>query len=216
MRTTITVWADIRCPWCWISHRRLGAALARVEEEQGDREFTVLRRSFLLEPTGPDHPARTVREAALTSWGVDTAGWEALRGRAEASGRAEGLAIGLDGVRNLDSRAAHRLIKLATASGTDSARAWELSFAALLEHHEDLADPVALRRLGVELGLDSAEVDATLRSDGFASEVAADHRAAAELGVHTVPTVLYGDRTLQGDRSVDELVAFLSPEGVLR
>ena len=117
-----------------------------------------LRRSFLLEPAGPDHPAWTVREAALTSWGMDAAGWEALCDRAEASGRAEVLVIGLDGVRNLDSRAAHHLIKLATARGIDPARAWDRSFSALLEHHEDLANPVALRRLGaapVEYGRDS-------------------------------------------------------------
>ncbi len=49
MTTTITVWADIRCPWRWMGHRRLRSALNRL-----GRKAVVEHRSFLLEPAGPE------------------------------------------------------------------------------------------------------------------------------------------------------------------
>lgn len=203
--TMITVWADIRCPWCWMGHRRLGAALERV-----GREVPVVRRSFLLEPAGPDAPDRTVRGAALNSWGMSEAQWEATRRRVADASREDGLEIDMDGVRSIDSRPAHRLIKLAIARGIDPDRTWERLFAAHLEHREDLEEPRTLHRIGTELGLDGAEVDALLNSDEFLAEVEADHRAAVEHGVSSIPTFVHDGRALSGARSVEELVAFLS------
>ncbi|MGW5879112.1 DsbA family oxidoreductase [Nocardiopsis terrae] len=211
--TTVTVWADVRCPWCWMGHRQLAAAVRRLG---ADRGVTVVRRSYLLEPTGPDGPALTVREAALTSWGMDRAGWEAMRERVAAAARRDGLAIDMDGVRNVDSRPVHRLLKMAEARGADPDRAWDLAFSALLERHEDVADPAVLRRLGAAFGLDPAEVDGLSDSDGFAEQVGADHRAAVEHGVRSVPAFLHGDRVLSGRRDAGELAAFLSGEGVVR
>lgn len=209
--TTITVWADIRCPWCWMGHRRLGAALERVE-----REVTVVRRSFLLEPAGPDAPDRTVRGAALNSWGMSEAEWEATRRRVADAGREDGLEIEMDGVRSIDSRPAHRLIKLAITRGIDPDRTWDRLFTAHLGQREDLEDPGTLLRIGTELGLGGAEVDALLSSDEFVAGVEADHRAAGEHGVTSIPTFVHEGRALGGARSTDELVAFLSGAEAVR
>ncbi|WP_026118870.1 DsbA family oxidoreductase [Nocardiopsis ganjiahuensis] len=226
--TTITVWADIRCPWCWMGHRRLGAALERL-----GREVTVVRRSFLLEPAGPDAPDRTVRGAALNSWGMSEAEWDAVRNRVAKGGREDGLEIEMDGVRSigppvarhhpqrsptaqLSPYPAHRLIKLAVTHGTDPERAWDRLFSAHLEQREDLEDPGTLRRIGTELGLDGGAVDALLDSGGFAAEVEADHRAAVEQGVSSIPAFVREGRALGGARSTDELVAFLNGAEAVR
>lgn len=208
--SAITVWADIRCPWCWMGQRRLGAALERV-----GRAVTVVHRSFLLEPAGPESPDRTVRAAALNSWGMSEAQWNATRRRVADAGRTDGLTIDMDGVRSIDSRPAHRLIKLAVARGADPNRAWDRAYSGHLERHEDLEDPAVLRDIGTELGLDGAEVDTLLDSDRYADEVEEDHRAALALGVGAIPGFLHGDRVVSGARAVDELVAFLNG-GVVR
>ncbi|MEU3017414.1 MULTISPECIES: DsbA family oxidoreductase [unclassified Nocardiopsis] len=203
--SVITMWGDIRCPWCWIGRRRLTAALERV-----GGEVTVVHRSFLLEPEGPRSRDRTVRGAALNSWGLSPQRWEATRLRVAEAGRADGLSIDMDGVLSIDSRPAHRLVKLAVARGVAPDRAWDRAFSGHLERREDLADPVTLRGIGTELGLDGSEVDSLLGSDRYADEVEDDHRAAVARGIGTIPSLVHGDRVLSGARSVDELVDFLT------
>ena len=210
----ITVWADIRCPWCWMGHRRLRAALERLGP--AGREVGVARRSFLLEPAGPDSPDRTVRGAALNSWGMSEARWEATRSRVAEASRREGLQIDMDEVLSVDSRPAHRLIKLAVSRGSDPDQVWDLVYAAHLERREDLTDPGALRRVGKELDLTEGDVDALLGSDDFAAEVEADHREAVAQGVGSIPTYLHAGKALSGARSTDELVEFLSGTGARR
>ncbi|MCK9870754.1 DsbA family protein [Nocardiopsis dassonvillei] len=204
MTTTITVWADVRCPWCWMGHRRLRSALGRL-----DRETVVEHRSFLLEPAGPEGAFLTVREAALTSWGMDEREWEAVRSRVATAAGAQGLTIDMDGARSVDSRPVHRLLKYATARGVDAHRAWDDAFAAHLAANDDLTDPVALRRLAAGWGIRGAEVDGLLAGEDLLAEVEADHRAAVVLGIKSIPTFVSGDRALSGHRSEDELVAFL-------
>ncbi len=163
---TPTVWADVRCPWCWMGHRSLAAAL-----ERRDRREPVVRASYLLDPHGEGHPGRTVREVALASWGMDEDGWRAMRDRVETAGRAFGLRIRMDGVPAIDSRPAHRLLKLAHARGVDPEHAWDLAFSALLEHNRDLGDPEVLRDLAVEMGLTAEDTDPLWSSTHFAAEV---------------------------------------------
>ncbi|GAA1459429.1 DsbA family protein [Nocardiopsis exhalans] len=204
----ITVWADIRCPWCWMGHRRLRAALERLGT--AGREMTVVRRSFLLEPTGPDSLDRTVRGAALNSWGMSEARWEATRSRVAEASRREGLGIEMNEVLNVDSRPAHRLIRLAVSRGFDPEQVWDQLYTAHLERREDLTDPETLRRVGKGLGLTEGDVDALLGSDDFAAEVEADHREAVAQGVGSIPTYVHAGQALSGARSVDDLVEFLS------
>ncbi|GAA1072140.1 DsbA family oxidoreductase [Nocardiopsis metallicus] len=204
----ITVWADIRCPWCWMGHRRLKAALERLGA--AGREVTVVRRSFLLEPAGPDSPDRTVRGAALNSWGTSQAQWEATRSRVAEASRREGLGIEMNEVLNVGSRPAHRLIKLAVSRGFDPGQVWDQLYTAHLERREDLTAPEALRRAGKGFGLAEGDVDALLDSDDFAAEVEADHREAVAQGVGSIPTYAHAGQALSGARSVDELVEFLS------
>lgn len=207
----ITVWADIRCPWCWMGHRRLRAALERLGP--AGREVTVVRRSFLLEPAGPDSADRTVRGAALNSWGMSEARWEATRSRVAEASRREGLKIEMDEVLSVDSRPAHRLIKLAVSRGSDPDQVWDRFYTAHLARREDLADPGTLRLVGAELGLTEGDVDALLGSDDFTAQVEADHREAVAQGVGSIPAYVrggHGGKALSGARSTDELVEFLS------
>lgn len=207
--STIDVWADIRCPWCWMGHRRL---MSLVE----GTDVVVRHRSFLLEPGGPEGEHTTVREAALTSWGMDAQGWEELRGRVESAGVRAGLAIEMAGVRAIDSRPGHRLLKFAESRGVDAHLAWDRVFAAHLRHHEDLEDPEVLRRLGGEWGVDAGELDDLLDGDAFASEVEADHRVAVELGVRSVPSFVHAGQVLSGYRETHELAALFDLTGVAR
>lgn len=201
---TLQVWADIRCPWCWMGHRRLGEAIRR-----SGVTARIEHRSFLLEPQGPETGRRLIAEVAVSEWGLSTSEWAARRDRIEQSANADGLSIHIDSARTIDSRDAHRVLKLVAATGLDSVAAWEAMFAAHLEHNHDLEDWENLARLGAEAGLGRTETLALAESDDFSTEVLADHHEAQARGIHAVPTVVIGKRDLSGARSVSELEALL-------
>lgn len=201
------MWADIRCPWCWMGHRRLNEAVRR-----SGNAVRVQHRSFLLEPQGPEAGRRTVGQVAISEWGMTQAQWAARRAHIEQSAHTDGLSIRIDTARTIDSRDAHRLLKLAAARGHADA-AWEAMFAAHLELNQDLEDWDILIRIGVEVGLDRAEILALADSDVFGAEVLADHREAQSRGIDAIPAVVIGDRLLAGSRSVSELEGFVGTPG---
>ena len=73
-----------------------------------------------------------------------------------------------------------------------------------------IGDPVVLRGLAVQAGLDDAEVAAMLTGDAFGAAVRADERRAGQLGVHAVPHfVVDGRLTLSGAVPTEQLAAAL-------
>ncbi|WP_129667913.1 DsbA family oxidoreductase [Phytoactinopolyspora endophytica] len=202
--TTLQVWADVRCPWCWMGHRRLARAIA-----QSGASVQVQHRSFLLEPQGPTSERRLVGDVAIAEWGLTEAEWAIRRDRIERSGQVDGLRIRIDTARTIDSRGAHRVLKLVEARGLDVDAAWEAMFAVHLERNLDLEDWDQLADLGAGLGLDHQEVLGLANSEDYAAEVLTDHREAQSRGFHSVPTVAHGERHLSGARNTTELTAFV-------
>lgn len=204
---TVQVWADIRCPWCWIGHRRLSRAIAATDVPAG-----VEYRSFLLEPDGPEDEG-TVGEAAVTTWGMSELDWGARLAQIERGGRSEGLAIRMNTARLIDSRPAHRVLKLARERQLDQTAAWDAMFAAHLEYNVDLESWETLATVGQTFGLTREEVDELSDSDHFLDEVSSDHADARRRGIAGVPAVAVGHAApLTGTHSVERLVTFLDTE----
>ncbi|MBB1058659.1 thioredoxin domain-containing protein [Dietzia sp. B19] len=209
----VDVWADVRCPWCWIGLRRFRRAVEMVEQP-----VLVRRRSFLLEPKGPVSPGRPTVEVATTEWAIPAEQWAAKSEHIRSEGALEGLSIDVDGALMFDSALLHRLLKLAAeVHGVDAEEAWESAFAAHFERTEKLGDPAVLSRLASRWGVDGVEIDRALAGDRFAAEVARDLEDARRLSIHSVPTVIAADgRRVSGAATVDELARFLATTGSLR
>ncbi|MFB9926064.1 DsbA family protein [Amycolatopsis halotolerans] len=146
-------------------------------------------------------------EVAAVEWGISEAEWGHRRDRIEQAGRADGLTIRMDTAWALDSRPAHRVLKLAVARGLAETLAWEAMFAAHLRDNLDLAEWNVLADL--KTGLERDEVLALGENEDCAAEVLADHEEGQSRGIHSVPTVVHGDRLLAGARSVAELTEFV-------
>lgn len=182
----VDVWADVRCPWCWIGSRRL----RRVSAEIG-APLAVRRRSFLLEPEGPTSPGRTTAQVATSEWGMTLEQWETRSRQIRAEGRTEGLDIDIDDALTFDSNPAHRLLLLAAASdAVDTDSAWDSAFEARFDPRVDLGDPETLRRLAAGWGLDASDVESALTGERFAAEVAEDLDEARRSRVTSVPTIM--------------------------
>lgn len=201
---TVHVWADIRCPWCWMGHRRLSAAHLEVGGPP------IERRAFLLEPDGPTRKGISVYEAATTEWGMTVEQWEASRDRIEAASHVEGLKIRGGTARIFDSRDAHRVLKLAAASGCNPVAAWDVAFDAHFRRNLDMGDHAVLTALGTEMGLDEHDTSRMLDSARFIDDVRSDHEEAQCRGIGGAPTVVSDTTVLSGHRDVTELVRLLT------
>lgn len=210
--THTQVWGDVRCPWCWIGFRRLYAAAA-----SSGSDTKITHRSFLLEPSGPAGARTAIAEVAVTSWGMSEIEWAARSEQIRQTGDEVGLEINIDGARQVDSRDAHRLLKLAEHHGADARRAWDCVFDAHLRRNVDIEDHDVLVGLGRDLGLDEDDVRDSLSSSVFTQQVMADHEQAASLGMRAVPSFLTGGRILSGAVQTTELIDLLeSAEGAHR
>ncbi|WP_293699425.1 DsbA family protein [uncultured Agrococcus sp.] len=210
----VDVWADVRCPWCWIGMRRLRRASALA-----DQPVRVRRRSFLLEPEGPFSPGRSTAIVATNEWGLSPSQWVAKSTLIREAGSAEGLNVHADEALMFDSRPLHRLLKLAGESMKDDQlyEAWDDAFRSHFERVENLGDLAVLRGLASRWGLPHEEVERTLTGSRFETDVANDIAEARRLSFSSVPTVITktGGR-VSGSASVDELSRFLSESAVVK
>jgi predicted DsbA family dithiol-disulfide isomerase len=181
----LEIYADVLCPWCYIGKRRLTAALANLA---GRDSVQIVWRAYELAPGEGRIPGPTAAEA-MTGWLGERA--PARIAQIRSLGAAEGLELNLHRARPVSTLDAHRLAKLAAGHGLAD-QLMELLLHAYHTEGLNVADPLVLRRLGVEAGLDTDEVRAVLAGDDHADQVRADRRRAAEFGVTGVPSLVIG------------------------
>ncbi|MBM6591536.1 DsbA family protein [Brevibacterium sp. RIT 803] len=202
--TDVQIWADVRCPWCWIGHRRLERAAREIGVD-----LVLSHRSFLLEPEGPPIHGQLLPEVATSEWGMKSDEWASLSQRIREAGQDVGLDISIDTALRTDSRAVHRVLRSAQERGLDVDGAWERAFEAHLRGNLDVSDPDVLQQLGIDMGLNATEVHAAIASDHLAAMVRDDHREAVDRRFPSVPAFLIGDHSISGAASVEELTSFL-------
>ncbi|WP_209326234.1 DsbA family oxidoreductase [Brevibacterium renqingii] len=207
----IRLWADVRCPWCWIGYHRLRKATALLGEE-----LTVHHRSFLLEPDGPPTAGQMLPDVATSEWGMMEQQWERLSSTIREAGREVGLDIAIDTALRVDSRAAHRLLRSVKERALDVDAAWEIVFAAHLSENLDISSPQVLAELGRRMGLSDSEVETAVDSPRLDTAVRDDHDEAVRRGFPSVPTYLLGDHSISGARSAADIASFLHSEAVSR
>ena len=200
----ITVWADVRCPWCWIGHRQLGRTIHGL-----DRDVLIEYKSYLLEPDGPPRPGITVRDAATSSWGLTEGSWNTKRDNIIKSGNSESLNIRIDTALTVDSRAAHRLLKLAAARNLDVHQAWDAVYASHFDDNLDIGNRQVLRSIGQRIGLADDDITDLLDTDRYSDAVLADHLEGRAAGVRSIPTVMVGPQCVNGDLE-DEVVQLIA------
>lgn len=200
----LDVWADIACPWCFIGHRRLRAAL----REAGP--VAVRPRAFQLQPSLPPEGVHTATFFARKFGGPQRV--QAMFARVASAAAPDGIRFDWERMHTTNTRLAHRLVALAHARG-QSAAALDALFSAQFEEGIDLGDLDALlaflaRR---EVPLDAAELRRAL-ADGEAEDaVAADVRLAGELGIEGVPFYLAdGELGMSGAQQPETFRAFLA------
>jgi predicted DsbA family dithiol-disulfide isomerase len=186
----IEVWSDIVCPWCYIGKRRLETALGRFPHAD---EVQVVWRSFQLDPSIPEGHTELTLPAVAAKYGIGEDEMRANMRRVEELATAEGLDYDLVNGVSGNTLLAHQLIHLAAAHAL-GAQMKERLLHAHFEERRSVFDVESLVPLGVEVGLDEAEVREALADKRFLPAVREDIATARALGGNAVPFFVV-DRT---------------------
>ena len=183
--STIEIYSDLICPWCYIGRRRLGEALKLLEFSTPPN---IVWRPFQLNPNLPKSGLnrRVYRTAKFGSWERS----QAMDREVAETGKTLGLTFHYDRVlvtpNTLDG---HRLLWWAREAGSQDALA-EALFRAYFSEGHDLGKLEVLTDVGAEVGLSREQARRFLQSDQGRGEVLAEEGAARRRGLNGVPFFL--------------------------
>ena len=129
--------------------------------------------------------------------------------RLSSAAERAGVQARFDLARPANTFDAHRLLHLAKEQGLQ--RVVHRRFVrGFLAEGAVLSDHGTLRRLAVDAGLDSTDVDRVLSCDAYAVHVRADEAEAGRREITAVPTFLVDERVVvPGAQSADSILATL-------
>ena len=179
--TTVEVWADIVCSWCYVGKRHLETALQTFPAGSVELRW----RSFELDPAIAADAGSADEELARRR-GLTPAEARTMHEETERMGAEIGIRFDFARARRGNTFDAHRVLQMAQAEGVQIGMMDRL-LAAYFSEGEAIGDRGVLARVAGGAGLDPVAVEAMLTSDAYADDVRADEREAASLGISAVP-----------------------------
>jgi predicted DsbA family dithiol-disulfide isomerase len=179
--TTVEVWADIVCSWCYVGKRHLEHALRAFP----DGTVELCWRSFELDPTLPADAGSADEELAHRR-GLTLAEARTMHEETERMGAELGIRFDFARARRGNTFDAHRVLHMARSEGRQ-VEVMDRLLAAYFTEGEPIADRDALARVAGGAGRAAEAVAAMLAGDEHAADVRDDERQAAALGITAVP-----------------------------
>ena len=204
----VEVWTDIMCPYCYLGKIHYEKALRQFKHAD---EIELVWKAFQLNPDLPDKGnGYPVKEYLVNSAGYPEEGIKSMFDNLKKLADEAGVEYNLPNAIAANTHDAHRLIKLASKTGMDSAVLMKLS-KAYFEEAKDYSDWDLLVSIGKEVGLDEDEILAMLESDDYSYEIKQDIQEAGNLGFDTVPTFLMdGRQAIVGSEPVELFLEVLN------
>ena len=178
------------CPFCYIGKRKLEKAL---EQFEGKKNVEVTWKSYQLNPHIEYQEDVDVYTYLAEVKGKSREWAEEMHANVSNMANEVGLNYDFDKVKIANSFDAHRVIQLAKTHNLTN-EVEERFFKAYFTEGAIMSDHKTLLRLGVEAGLNEAEVQGVLGSDEFALDVKADVAEAQQIGVRGVPFFVFNRR----------------------
>lgn len=187
----IDIWSDMVCPFCTLGRARLDAALQRFEHRD---DVEIAWHSFILDPDITPGGEKLTERVARRHGEAP----EAMAARTTAiadAASAEGLRFDWQHAVMAPTADAHRLAQYAKSFGPDVADAFERAvMRAFFSDGKVIDDPEVLVEAAVASGMDEDGTRRVLVTAEYADAVAADLRAAAQIGIRGVPFFVFGER----------------------
>lgn len=198
----ITYWSDYACPYCYIGETKLKKAIAQIP---GLEHVEFEMKAFQLDPTAGLHAEGDTQTRFAQKYGIS---FEEAGRRVEgisAMGCEEGLDFKYATTLFTNTMDAHRLTKLAQSKEdkTIAERLRHSLYHAYFTENKELADKKLLHELGLEAGLEEAEVEGLLATHDFEEAVLEDQQEAYRSGIHSVPFFVIGKYGVSGAQPTD-------------
>ncbi|SAK71967.1 DSBA oxidoreductase [Caballeronia glebae] len=182
--------SDIACPWCAVGLSSLQRALERLGDTVDAR---ITLHPFELNPDMSPQGERIV-DYLGRKYGRTPEQIAETQATIRERGAREGFAFG---ERNwvYNTFDAHRLLHWARIEG----KQLPLKLALLRAYHgegKDTSDPDVLIDAARSVGLDVAEARTVLESGAYADEVRAEEREFQQLGIQSVPAIIFDRKYL--------------------
>ena len=209
MPTTITIdlVADISCPWCIIGYKSLECALENLASEiNADIHWHPfeLNQDMSLE-------GQKLDEYLLEKYGISTEQSQENRNQI----RSRGAQLGIEFNYSSNSRIyntfdAHRLLFWAKEQSKQHVLHMAL-FDLYFTHGGNPSDHNQLVETAIQVGLDGAEALKILTSDRYKKEVRQEQAEYAQLGIRSVPTVIFNNQyVITGGQTIEAFEKVLS------
>lgn len=195
--TSILVYSDLICPWCYIGKRRMEEALRQMPDGQ---KTSVSWRPFQLNPGMPSEgmERKAYRTEKFGSWERALARDEQIIETGKTLGLHFRYDLQLNTPNTFDS---HRLVWLAGKSGLQDAIV-EALFRAYFCEGVNLSRKKNLIEIGLKAGMAAAELEQFYESNQGIAEVTEEEEKGRKLGITGVPFfILNGRLSISGAQS---------------
>lgn len=203
----IKVTYDFICPWCWIGHAHLKAALQEADLAAAP---AVKYLPYELNPAMPKDGMnrKAYRSTKFGSWARS----QAMDADVTLAGKRAGVEFNYDRVQvTPNTRLAHQLMVLAQGKGdvAKTATLFEAIFSAYFSEGQDIGAAEVLVKLAERAGFDAEEARSFLATNAGEREVVADELRSQAAGVRSVPTIRIGGVPVSGAQPVPVLAEVL-------
>lgn len=182
--------SDVACPWCAVGLSSLQQALARLGDEVS-AEITL--RPFELNPDmGPG--GESIQDYMARKYGRT----EAEIVQSQAMIRQRGADVGFEfgsRTRVYNTFDAHRLLHWAGLEGRQLPLKMAL-FRAYFTESKDASNHEVLIEAAAAAGLDPEKASTVLSGDAYAAEVREMERRYQDMGIRSVPSIIFNDQYL--------------------
>lgn len=214
----VDVWADVTCPWSYLSIRHLRAALSSFPHAD---KVEIRLHSFFLDPELQQVQNTSHALYMVSSHGVELPEVLDMYTRFDHLGQAEGIRFNFDRLVVAPPTRAFAALAYArehdmfadTTTGPDTTtlKLYEALCRAHFELGATIADPEVIIGCAQDVGLNPSDILDAVENSTYIDQTMADYHAALHFGITAVPTMLINDEfIIPGMQTVTALTNILT------
>lgn len=186
---TITIWSDIRCPFCYIGKRKLENAISQFKHKE---DITIEWKSFELDPNLRTNPNISTMDYFVNK-GANKDQMSQMLANTIAMAKEVGLEFNFKDSVVANSFNAHKLLHAAKKINKQN-EAKELLFKAHFTEGKNIDDMKVLVAIGEHLGFNAEDIEKQINDPALDKNVAEDQIQAKEIGVTGVPFFVFNNK----------------------
>lgn len=186
---TITIWSDIRCPFCYIAKRKLENAILQFEHKE---KINLEWKSFELDTNLKTNLSINTIDHYISKGGNKQQITD-LFSNATNMAKDVGIDFDLNNIIVANSFKAHKLVHIAKRVNKQS-DAKEALLKAYFSDGKNIDDTKVLLKIGHDLGLKQEEIENDLTRETLDYKVRQDQELADKLGISGVPFFIFNNK----------------------